>query len=102
LGLVRTHSREKHTAEPVQFGILIASFGPFDQDVRPSYRFKSFGGTIRAVQRFSLERQVIGMVSIAPVAIRSSIPPSIHARPSAASPLALRAQPRRMAPAASQ
>jgi hypothetical protein len=54
LGLVGTNSREKHTAESVQFGTPIAVFKSFDQCFRLVYYLKSLGGTIREVQRFSL------------------------------------------------
>jgi hypothetical protein len=54
LSLVGTYSREKHTAEAVQFGAAPPFFGSFDQGFRLPYRLKSFGGTIGQMQSFSL------------------------------------------------
>ena len=51
---VSTNRREKHAAEPVQFGTPPALFRSFDQCFRLLYRLKSFRGTIRKVQSFSL------------------------------------------------
>jgi len=51
LGLVRTQSREKNTAEPVQFSTPMALFTSFRQYFRLAYRIKSFGGTTRKVLR---------------------------------------------------
>jgi len=46
LGLIGTKSREKHSTEPVQFGIVIALLKPFSQCVRLVDCLKSFRGTI--------------------------------------------------------
>ena len=58
LSFLGTHRREKHAAESVQFGAPMAIFKSFDQCCLPYY-LKSFGGTIRQVQGFSLECQKI-------------------------------------------
>jgi hypothetical protein len=47
LGLVGTHGREKHTAEPVQFGAEIGLLKSFSQFFRLVYCLKSFSSTIR-------------------------------------------------------
>jgi hypothetical protein len=52
--LVGTDSREKHAAEPVQFGMPFAKSGSFDYCFCLQNRLKSFGGTIREVQSFFL------------------------------------------------
>jgi hypothetical protein len=46
LGLFSTNSREKHTAESVQFGTAIAIFKSFDHSFRLGYCLKSRRGTI--------------------------------------------------------
>jgi hypothetical protein len=57
--LVATDCREKHSAEPVQFGMPFAKFGSFNDCFCLQERIKSFGGTIREVQSFGLDRQKI-------------------------------------------
>jgi hypothetical protein len=81
LGLVGAHSGEKYTAKAVQLSTPPALFRSSDPSFRLRYCLKSFGHTIRKVQRLSL---------------------SIHAMPSAVLPEALRAQPRKISPAGSQ
>jgi hypothetical protein len=54
LGLVGIQSREKHTSEPLKFGMPPALLGSFGERFRFPYRLKSFGGTLREVQGFSL------------------------------------------------
>jgi hypothetical protein len=54
LGVVGTNRRQKHTAEPVQFGRPPALFTFFGEGFCLPYRIKSFGGTIRRVQSFGL------------------------------------------------
>jgi hypothetical protein len=47
LGLIRTQSREKYTAKPVQFGARIALLKSFSPCFRLVDCLKSFRGTIR-------------------------------------------------------
>jgi hypothetical protein len=54
LGLLRAQNREKHGPKPVQFGGPSALFTSFDNCFRLDYCIKSFGGTTRKVQSFSL------------------------------------------------
>jgi hypothetical protein len=56
LSLVPTKSREKHSAESVQFGAAIVVFKSFNEYFRFPYCLKGFGGTIRQVQGFGLYR----------------------------------------------
>ena len=92
---------EKHTAELVQFGTRRALFKSIGQCLcllnclkgfagRPiRYKASAFSARKRGIQESSLARWV-------------RIPSSIHERPSAVSPEALRAQPRNMDPITSQ
>ena len=54
LSLVGTYTREKHTAEPVQFRAAPPFFGSFNQCFRLSYRLESFGDAIRQIKSLSL------------------------------------------------
>jgi hypothetical protein len=47
MGFLCSHSREKHSAEPVQFGAEIAELKSFSQCFRLVDCLKSFRGTIR-------------------------------------------------------
>src|SRR6516162_8042371 len=46
-GLINTHTREKHPAEPMQFGTTSAMLKPFSQRFRLVYCLKGFRGAIR-------------------------------------------------------
>jgi len=54
VGLIRTQSREKYTAKPVQFGATPALFAFFGERFCFPSGPNSFRGTIRKVQNFSL------------------------------------------------
>ena len=99
MGVVGTHSREKHTAEPVQFGRPPAVFSLFGQCFCLTYRLKSFERSVRKVQSFGLQRQIVRHIQSRAGRLDVWMPFSIYAMPSAVSPEALHAQPRKMIPA---
>ena len=103
LSLISTNVSEKDAMEPMQFGKRLSLFSSLGHRLCLRYRRDSLGRYGSQGARLQpLVRANMECLESTPVARKSRIPASIDARPSAVLPKALRAQPREMAPSASQ